>query len=291
MNPPHIARHIRYPDFVTSVQSSSPDGSEHYRDILTIRCGWKPGQNHRRTCVLIGANPSAAAKAGSDMTINAVLRATCAPLGPLGLDAPRHPWEGCNELIVINLSPLRATYAAECISALNDPFMMDTSVFANGDAVQALKEVLEGVLHPVVWPAWGDCLKRHTRALAAPFKELLEGCEVLHLPLLKNGEPGHPCRADLKTLRRSVLWPKPPGRCTLCGDELPNPTHPAQHLECWALARRLGLSQDDRVGFEAALVNSSETDIRRALDGYRILPILERRQRLITPYTEADIPF
>jgi hypothetical protein len=288
---PHIAKRRDYPPFVTSVESSSPDGSANYRDMLTIRRARLPAEEWRRTCVFIGANPSAAGKAGSDMTINAVLRTTCAPLGPLGLDAPRHPWEGCNELIVINLSPLRATHAAECIAALNDPFMMDTSVFANENAVQALKEVLEGVLHPVIWVGWGDCLKRHASALSRPFKELLEGREVLHLPLLKNGEPGHPCRAELKTLRRSVLWPKPPASCTLCGDELPNAAHPAQHLECLVLADRIGIPHDDRAGWEAALVGSSEADIRRALDGYRILPTLERRQRILTPYTEADIPF
>jgi hypothetical protein len=57
------------------------------------------------------------------------------------------------------------------------------------------------------------------------------------------------------------------------------------------LADRLCIPHDDRAGWEAALVGSSEADIRRALDGYRITPTLERRQRILTPYTEADIPF
>lgn len=204
---PHIARHIRYPDFVTSVESSSPDGTERYRDVLTIRRARLPGEEWRRTCVFIGANPSAAAKAGSDMTINAVLRATCAPIQH---DEARHPWEGCNELIVLNLSPIRATRAAECIAALNDPANMEISSLFNGDAIQALKEVLEGVLHPVIWPAWGDCLKRHTPALSAPFVELLRGREVLHLPPVRSGAPGHPCRAPRLSaaVKRSILWPK-----------------------------------------------------------------------------------
>ena len=80
-------------------------------------------------------------------------------------------------------------------------------------------------------------------------------------------------------------------RCTLCGNKLHGDGAPHQHLECLVLANRLGIPHDDRTGWESALVAASEDDIRRALDGYRILPTLERRQRLITSCTKTDIPF
>lgn len=198
---PYIAKRRDYPPFVTSVEAhTSTDG--RYRDILRLNCGWQPGVNHRRLGIFIGANPSAADVDKSDATINKVANELCASPGPL--------WGNCNELLVVNLSPLRATYSAEAVSMLDDPAMLAESLDKSGVAWGAIKAALEqGIYKPVIWVGWGDCLKHHTRALSAPFKELLEGREVLHLPLLKNGEPGHPCRADLKTLRRSVLWPKP----------------------------------------------------------------------------------
>ena len=198
---PHIAKRRDYPLFVTSVEAhTSPDG--RYRDILRLNCGRQPGRTHRRLGIFIGANPSAADMDKSDATINKVANELCASPGPL--------WGDCNELLVVNLSPLRATYSAEAVSMLDDPAMLTDSLEKCGAAWGAIKAALgQGIYKPVIWVGWGDCLKRHTRALSAPFKNLLEGREVLHLPLLKNGEPGHPCRADLKTLRRSVLWPKP----------------------------------------------------------------------------------
>lgn len=196
MNPPHIAKRRDYPPFVTLVEAHTSTDMR-YRDILRLNCGWQPGVNHRRLGIFIGANPSAANGAGSDLTINKVLRTFCGEFA-------------CNDVYILNLSPLRATLAAEAVATLNDPEAVTESIERNPAAMTLLHEAIkEGVFLPVIWVGWGDCLKRHTSALARPFKELLEGREVLHLPLLKNGEPGHPCRADLKTLRRSVLWPKP----------------------------------------------------------------------------------
>lgn len=198
----HIAKQRRYPDFATLVEAHI-SADERSRDILQIRCGYDPGRNHRRIGVFIGANPSAADPSGSDATVNKVLRALCSG-DVLG-------WSACNEVLIVNLSPLRATWASEAVAALDEPGAIAESLEKNVVAMKALDDAIQsGIYRPVIWPGWGDCLKHHTSTLAAPFVDMLRGREVIHLPPLKSGQPGHPCRAPLSGLRRSVLWPVQP---------------------------------------------------------------------------------
>ena len=195
---PHIATLRDYPPFVLSAEAEESPG---FRSVLKVRFKRERMHPGNRLAVCIFANPSAADKVGSDHTVNKAL--SFLYHGHPGLMEPR------DEVWILNLCPARATHAAEMRKALNSPAALDVCNAANEPAGEALQNALLGALDLVVWVGWGDCLGRHTAELAAPFIAALQGSPVWSLPPTKAGNPTHPARAALHTLRRSVLWPKP----------------------------------------------------------------------------------
>jgi hypothetical protein len=142
--------------------------------------------------VFIGANPSRALGDGSDATVNKVLRWFRA--------------HGVGEVYVFNLSPYRATDAADAVRWLSEPDHLYLSEQVNAAAVERLDALLLTTA-PIVLAGWGDCLKAHVKPLTRPWRRACGAKPVVyHLPLTKAGNPGHPLYADLRliTSRRGL---------------------------------------------------------------------------------------
>ena len=190
MTPPHLARRRPYPDFVKTAEATT---AEHdgvsFRTILHVT--FKGGGE--RVGVFIGANPSRALGDGSDATVNKVLRWFRA--------------QGVGEVYVLNLSPYRATDAADAVRWLSEPENLALSDRVNATAHTKLDEMLSAERPPIILAGWGDCLKRHVHEFVWPSLPLnVERPLVYHLPLTKAGNPGHPLYADLRliTTRRGL---------------------------------------------------------------------------------------
>ena len=191
MTTPHLAARRPYPDFVKTVIATTHDApgiGETFRTILHVifrEGGGKVG-------VFIGANPSRALGDGSDATVNKVLRWFHA--------------QGCSEVYIFNLSPYRATDAADAVRWLSEPDNLALSERVNAAAIERLEAQLL-VAAPIVLAGWGDCLKAHVKPLVKPWRRVCGAAPlVYHLPLTKAGNPGHPLYADLRliTSRRGL---------------------------------------------------------------------------------------
>lgn len=195
---PHLARRRDYPEFVqTATATTHEEGGASFRTILHVTV--KPAfWQSRKVGVFIGANPSRALDDGSDATVNKVLR-----------------WlfmQDCSEMYVFNLSPYRATNAADAVRWLSEPGNLALSDRVNEAAHAKLDELLRADVPPVILVGWGDCLKRHTAEFVWPYLplnqpltvgQLIAGHEqplIHHLPLTKAGNPGHPARVPLVNL-------------------------------------------------------------------------------------------
>ena len=185
MTTPRIAKRRPYPDFVKSVEATTHDApgiGETFRTILHVT--FKGGGE--RVGVFIGANPSRALGDGSDATVNKVLRWFRA--------------QGVGEVYVLNLSPYRATDAADAVRWLREPDNLALSERVNAAAVERLEALLLTTA-PIVLAGWGDCLKAHVKPLTRPWRRACGAKPVVyHLPLTKAGNPGHPARVPIANL-------------------------------------------------------------------------------------------
>jgi hypothetical protein len=186
---PHLARRRDYPDFVkTATATTHEEGGASFRTVLHVVF-----HTGRGVGAFIGANPSRALDDGSDATVNKVLRWMHA--------------QGVAEVYVFNLSPYRATDAADAVRWLSEPDNLALSDRVNAVAHAKLDELLSAATPPLILAGWGDCLKRHVREFVWPSLPLnVERPLVYHLPLTKAGNPGHPLYADLRliTSRRGL---------------------------------------------------------------------------------------
>lgn len=198
---PRLATRRDYPDFVkTATATTHDEGGASFRTILHVVFTDGEGVG-----VFIGANPSRALGDGSDATVNKVLRWMRA--------------QGVGEVYVFNLSPYRATDAADAVRWLNEPDNLALSERVNAAAIDQLAGLLSADRPPVILAGWGDCLKRHVEDLVRPWRPLLaprltvadvvngvEAPEVHHLPLTKAGNPTHPLygKMDRITSRRGL---------------------------------------------------------------------------------------
>ncbi len=191
MTTPRIAKRRPYPDFVKSVEATTHDApgiGETFRTILHVVFTDGEGVGG-----FIGANPSRALGDGSDATVNKVLRWFRA--------------QGVAEVYIFNLSPYRATDAADAVRWLSEPENLALSDRVNATAHTKLDEMLSAERPPIILAGWGDCLKRHVHEFVWPSLPLnVERPLVYHLPLTKAGNPGHPLYADLRliTTRRGL---------------------------------------------------------------------------------------
>lgn len=191
---PHLARRRDYPDFVKTVIATTHDApgiGETFRTILHVKIHEAFTQTGK-VGVFIGANPSRALGDGSDATVNKVL------------------WwmfrQDCSEMYVFNLSPYRATDAADAVRWLSEPDNLAVSERVNAAAVERLEAQLL-VAAPIVLAGWGDCLKAHVKPLVKPWRRVCGAAPVVyHLPLTKAGNPTHPLYANLRliTSRRGL---------------------------------------------------------------------------------------
>jgi hypothetical protein len=185
MTTPRIAKRRPYPDFVKSVEVTTHDApgiGETFRTILRVVFADGDGVG-----VFIGANPSRALGDGSDATVNKVLRWFRA--------------QGVAEVYIFNLSPYRATDAADAVRWLGEPDNLALSERVNAAAHAKLDELLSAATPPLILAGWGDCLKRHVREFVWPSLPLnVERPLVYHLPLTKAGNPGHPLYPSLTNL-------------------------------------------------------------------------------------------
>ena len=182
---PHLARRRDYPDFVRTAEATTHDApgiGETFRTILHVVFTDGEGVG-----VFIGANPSRALGDGSDATVNKVLRWFRA--------------QGVGEAYVFNLSPYRATDAADAVRWLGEPEHLALSDRVNAAAHAKLDELLSAERPPIILAGWGDCLKRHVHEFVWPSLPLnVERALVYHLPLTKAGNPGHPARVPIANL-------------------------------------------------------------------------------------------
>ena len=193
MTAPHLARRRPYPDFVkTATATTHEEGGASFRTILHVEVS-KGFYQTGKVGVFIGANPSRALEDSSDATVNKVL------------------WwlfkQGCSEMYVFNLSPYRATDAADAVRWLSEPDNFALSERVNAAAHAKLDELLSAARPPIILAGWGDCLKHHVREFVWPSLPLnVERPLVHHLPLTKAGNPGHPLYAkmNLITSRRGL---------------------------------------------------------------------------------------
>ena len=185
MTPPHLARRRPYPDFVKTAEATTHDApgiGETFRTIL--HAVFTDGEG---VGVFIGANPSRALGDGSDATVNKVLRWFRA--------------QGVGEVYVLNLSPYRATDAADAVRWLSEPENLALSERVNAAAHAKLDELLSAERPPIILAGWGDCLKRHVREFVWPSLPLNVSRPLIHhLPLTKAGNPGHPARVPIANL-------------------------------------------------------------------------------------------
>ena len=185
---PHLAKRRPYPDFVKTAEATThEEGGVSFRTILHVVFADGDGVG-----VFIGANPSRALGDGSDATVNKVLRWFRA--------------QGVGEVFVFNLSPYRATDAADAVRWLSEPENLALSEQVNAAAVERLDALLLTTA-PIVLAGWGDCLKAHVKPLTRPWRRACGAKPVVyHLPLTKAGNPGHPLYADLRliTSRRGL---------------------------------------------------------------------------------------
>ena len=186
---PHLARRRDYPDFVKTVIATThdvPGIGETFRTILHVKIHEAFTQTGK-VGVFIGANPSRALGDGSDATVNKVLRWFHA--------------QGCSEVYVFNLSPYRATDAADAVRWLSEPDNLALSERVNAAAHAKLDELLSAERPPIILAGWGDCLKRHVREFVWPCLPLnVSRPLVYHLPLTKAGNPGHPLYANMNLI-------------------------------------------------------------------------------------------
>ena len=184
MTAPHLARRRPYPDFVqtaTATTHDAPGIGETFRTILHVVFTDGEGVG-----VFIGANPSRALGDGSDATVNKVLRWMRA--------------QGVGEVYIFNLSPYRATDAADAVRWLGEPENLALSERVNAVAVERLEALLLTTA-PIVLAGWGDCLKAHVKQLTRPWRRACGAKPVVyHLPLTKAGNPGHPLYPSLTNL-------------------------------------------------------------------------------------------
>ena len=181
---PHLAKRRPYPDFVktaTATTRDAPGIGETFRTILRVVFADGDGVG-----VFIGANPSRALGDGSDATVNKVLRWFRA--------------QGVGEVYVLNLSPYRATDAADAVRWLSEPENLALSEQVNAAAIERL-EALFLTTAPIVLAGWGDCLKTHVKPLTRPWRRACGAKPVVyHLPLTKAGNPTHPLYPSLTNL-------------------------------------------------------------------------------------------
>ena len=184
---PHLAKRRSYPEFVkTSEATTHEESGASFRTILHVTTHEAFYQTSK-VGVFIGANPSRALGDGSGATVNKVL------------------WwmfrQGCSEVYVFNLSPYRATDAADAVRWLSEPDNLALSERVNAAAHAKLDELLSAATPPLILAGWGDCLKRHVHEFVWPSLPLnVERALVYHLPLTKAGNPGHPARVPLVNL-------------------------------------------------------------------------------------------
>jgi len=188
---PHLAARRPYPDFVKTAEATTAEattaehGGASFRTILhvtTHEAFYQTG----KVGVFIGANPSRALGDGSDATVNKVLRWFRA--------------QGVGEVYVFNLSPYRATDAADAVRWLSKLGNLALSDRVNAAAVERLEALLLTTA-PIVLAGWGDCLKAHIKPLTRPWRRACGAKPVVyHLPLTKAGNPGHPARVPLTNL-------------------------------------------------------------------------------------------
>ena len=179
MTAPHLARRRDYPDFVkTATATTHEECGASFRTILHVVFTDGEGVG-----VFIGANPSRALGDGSDATVNKVLRWMRA--------------QGVGEVYIFNLSPYRATDAADAVRWLSEPENLALSERVNAAAVERLEALLLTTA-PIVLAGWGDCLKAHVKQLTRPWRRACGAKPVVyHLPLTKAGNPGHPLYAKM----------------------------------------------------------------------------------------------
>jgi len=186
VTPPHLARRRPYPDFVKTAEATThEEGGVSFRTILHVTTHDAFTQTSK-VGVFIGANPSRALGDGSDATVNKVLRWFFA--------------QDCSEMYIFNLSPYRATDAADAVRWLSEPDNLALSERVNAAAVERL-EALFLTTAPIVLAGWGDCLKAHVKPLTRPWRRACGAKPlVYHLPLTKAGNPGHPLYPSLASL-------------------------------------------------------------------------------------------
>lgn len=183
---PHLAARRPYPEFVKTAEATThEEGGASFRTILHVKIHEAFYQTGK-VGVFIGANPSRALGDGSDATVNKVL------------------WwmfrQDCSEMYVFNLSPYRATDAADAVRWLSEPDNLALSERVNAAAVERLEAQLL-VAAPIVLAGWGDCLKAHAKPLTRPWRRVCGAKPVVyHLPLTKAGNPGHPARVPIANL-------------------------------------------------------------------------------------------
>ena len=183
---PHLARRRDYPEFVqTATATTHEEGGASFRTILHVTVS-KGFYQTGKVGVFIGANPSRALGDSSDATVNKVL------------------WwlfeQSCSEMYVFNLSPYRATDAADAVRWLSELDNLALSDRVNAVAVERLEALLLTTA-PIVLAGWGDCLKAHVKPLTRPWRRACGAKPVVyHLPLTKAGNPGHPLYPSLTNL-------------------------------------------------------------------------------------------
>ena len=186
MTPPHLAKRRPYPDFVKTAEATThEEDGVSFRTILHVTTHDAFTQTGK-VGVFIGANPSRALGDGSDATVNKVLRWFFA--------------QDCSEMFVFNLSPYRATDAADAVRWLSEPENLALSDRVNAAAVERLDAQLLTTA-PIVLAGWGDCLKAHVKPLTRPWRRACGAKPVVyHLPLTKAGNPTHPLYPSLTNL-------------------------------------------------------------------------------------------
>ena len=186
MSAPHLAKRRPYPDFVKTAEATThEEGGVSFRTILHVTTHDAFTQTSK-VGVFIGANPSRALGDGSDATVNKVLRWFFA--------------QDCSEMYIFNLSPYRATDAADAVRWLSEPENLALSERVNAAAVERLEALLLTTA-PIVLAGWGDCLKAHVKQLTRPWRRACGAKPIVyHLPLTKAGNPGHPLYPKLTNL-------------------------------------------------------------------------------------------
>jgi hypothetical protein len=170
----------------------SPSGVYRYK--LTRTLAPRLGADPPRVAVFVMLNPSTADQSADDPTIRRCL----------GF-ADRH---GCGELVVVNLSPVRATDPAELIDRYEPAKVLDRNTVAIRSAIRLAAD--SGGLVVAAWGAQVHGPLERLDAQVAVFKQLLRALRVsaVCLGVTQSGAPRHPLyvRGDAPL----IPWPVVP---------------------------------------------------------------------------------